>query len=96
MLKCSKCGKALADKDALVHKDPEGNQHIICHDCFKEAMGVDYQTFAFRKENAKQTFFAVLFCLAATIYAFMEKGPLYGGLGIILTILVYIFSSKAE
>ena len=39
---------------------------------------------------------AVLFCLAATIYAFMEKGPLYGGLGIILTILVYIFSSKAK
>ena len=96
MLKCSKCGATLEDKDALVHKDQEGNQHIICHGCFKEATGVDYQTFAFRKENAKQTFFAVIFCLAATIYAFMEKGPLYGGLGIILTILVYTFSSKAK
>ena len=25
MLKCSKCGKTLANKDDLVHKDPEGN-----------------------------------------------------------------------
>ena len=72
MLKCSKCGCKLEEKDALVHKDQEG------------------------KENAKQTFFAVLFCLAATIYAFVEKGPMYGGLGIVLTILVYIFASKAK
>ena len=96
MLKCSKCGKALADKDALVHKDPEGNPHIICHDCFKEAMGVDYQTFAFRKENAKQTFWAVLFCLAATVYAFVEKGVEWGIGGIVLTVLVYLFSSKVK
>ena len=96
MLKCSKCGKNLEEKDALVHKDAEGQQHIICQECFKEATGVDYQTFAFRKENAKQTFFAVLFCLGATIYAFMEKGPMYGALGIVLTILVYVFSSKAK
>ena len=29
MLKCSKCGKALEEKDALVHKDQEGVKHII-------------------------------------------------------------------
>ena len=96
MPKCSKCGCNLEEKDALVHKDQEGKENIICHNCFKEATGVDYETFAFRKENAKQTFFAVLFCLAATIYAFVEKGPMYGGLGIVLTILVYIFASKAK
>ena len=61
MLKCSKCGCKLEEKDALVHKDQEGKDNIICHSCFKEATGVDYETFAFRKENAKQTFFAVLF-----------------------------------
>ena len=96
MLKCSECQRDLPEKEALVNKNEEGEQRIICPECFQKLTGVDYKTFAFRKENAKQTFFAVLFCLAATIYAFMEKGPLYGGLGIILTILVYIFSSKAK
>ena len=96
MLKCSECQRDLPEKEALVNKTEEGEQRIICPECFQKLTGVDYKTFAFRKENAKQTFFAVLFCLAATIYAFMEKGPLYGGLGIILTILVYIFASKAK
>ena len=96
MLRCSKCGKTMEEKDALVHKDQEGEQHIICQECFKEATGVDYQTFAFRKENAKQTFWAVLFCLAATVYAFMEKGVEWGIGGIVLTVLVYLFSSKVK
>ena len=96
MLKCSDCGRYLHEKEALVHKDEQGEKHIICPECFEKATGIDYKTFAYRKENAKQTFFAVLFCLGATIYAFIEKGPLYGGLGILLTILVYFFSSKAR
>ena len=96
MLKCSECQRDLPENEALVNKTEDGGKRIICPECFQKLTGVDYNTFAFRKENAKQTFFAVLFCLAATIYAFMEKGPLYGGLGIILTILVYIFSSKAK
>ena len=96
MLKCSECQRDLPENEALVNKTEDGGKRIICPECFQKLTGVDYNTFAFRKENAKQTFFAVLFCLAATIYAFMEKGPLYGGLGIILTILVYIFASKAK
>ena len=42
------------------------------------------------------TIFAVLFCLIGTVYAFVERGPLYGLLGIVLTVLVYLFSSKAK
>jgi len=96
MLTCHKCGKELAEKDALLHKNTDGSKEVICHECFKTATGIDYKTFAFRKENAKQTLFAVVFCLAATVYAFMEKGPLYGGLGIAATVLIYFFASKAK
>ena len=96
MLKCEECGRSLDEKEALVHKDGEGNKHIICHECFKKATGVDYQTFAYRKENAKMTIISVLFCLVATIYAFMEKGMMYGCLGLVLTVLVYLFASKAK
>ncbi|MBR3457824.1 MAG: hypothetical protein IKH16_06695 [Selenomonadaceae bacterium] len=94
MLKCADCGRDLPEKEALVHKDSKGEKHIICPECFQKATGIDYKTFACRRETAKQTFFAVLFCLGATVYAFIEKGPLYGGLGILLTILVYLFSGK--
>jgi len=96
MLKCSNCGRDLPEKEALVHKDSAGEKRIICPECFQKATGIDYRTFAYRKENAKQTMLAVLFCLCATVYAFAEKGPLYGGLGIVLTILVYLFSSKTK
>ena len=96
MLKCDLCGRNLEEKDALVHKNKEGKREVICHECFEKATGVDYKTFAYRKENAKQTLFALLFCIGATIYAFVENGPLYGVLGIVLTVLVYLFSSKAK
>jgi NAD-dependent SIR2 family protein deacetylase len=96
MLTCQKCSKVITEKEALVHKDEKNEQAIICPDCFKAATGVDYKTFAFRKESAKQTFFAVIFCLAATIYAFIEKGPIYGVFGIAATILIYLFASKVK
>ena len=60
--------------------------------CAVHALGG--QTRGTSRENAKQTFFAVLFCLGATVYAFIEKGWPYGLLGIVLTILVYLFSSR--
>ena len=96
MLICRECGRELTEKEALVHTDRQGEKTIICPECFEQATGIDYQTFAFRKENAKQTIFAVIFCLLATVYAFVEKGPLWGALGIFLTVLVYLFSSKAK
>ena len=96
MLKCKLCGCSLEEKDALVHKNQQGEREIICRACFEKAAGIDYETFAFRKENAKQTLFAVLLCLGATVYAFVEKGPLYGAVGIVLTILIYFFASKAK
>ena len=95
MLKCSECGKSIDEKEALVQG--KGNdKRIICPDCFQTATGVDYKTFAYRKENAKMTIFAVLFCLIGTVYAFVERDPLYGLLGIVLPVLVYLFSSKAK
>ena len=96
MLRCEHCGKVMEEKDALRHKTEDGREEVICKPGFKEVTGVDYDTFAFRRENAKQTLFAVVFCLAATIYAFVEKGPLWGGLGILLTVLIYFFASKAR
>ncbi|MFA6850056.1 MAG: hypothetical protein WCS30_06855 [Selenomonadaceae bacterium] len=96
MLKCLKCGKSVSEKEALIHKNTNGEKEIICPDCFKTATGVDYKTFSYRKESAKQTLFAIIFCLAATVYAFVEKGPLYGVLGIVLTILIYLFASKIK
>ena len=96
MLKCSECQRDLPEKEALVNKNEEGEQRIICPECFQKLTGVDYKTFAFRKENAKQTFWAVLFCLAATVYAFMETGVEWGIGGIVLTVLVYLFSSKVK
>ena len=96
MLKCSECGRSLEEKEALVNKDSKGNQRVLCPECFQKLTGIDYKTFAYRKENAKQTFFAVLFCLAATGYACYTKGWEWGVGGLILTILVYLFSSKAK
>ena len=96
MLKCEDCNRNLDEKEALVRTDSEGNKHIICPECFQKATGVDYQTFAYRKENAKMTIVSVLFCLAATIYAFIENGVMYGCLGLVLTVLVYLFASKAK
>ncbi len=96
MLKCSECNRDLPDKEALVNKTGDGSQRIICPECFEKLTGVDYKTFAYRKENAKQTLLAVLFCIGATIYAFMEKGVEWGIGGIVLTILVYLFSSKVK
>ena len=96
MLNCSECGRTLEEKDALVHTTEAGEKKVICQECFKELTGVDYQTFALRKENAKQTFIAVLFCLACTAYAWYDKGWMWGIGGIILTALVYLFSSKAR
>ena len=95
-LNCAKCGKKLAREEALVHKNLQGNKEIICHDCFKEATGVDYKTFMYRREAAKQTLFATLFCIAATIYAFVEEGWEYGVAGIFITILIFLFSAKVK
>lgn len=94
MLKCSICGREISEKEALINQDKEGHKRIVCRECFEDAVGTDYDTFRYRKENAKQTLIAVLFCLVATIYAFVERGPLYGLLGIVLTILVYLFAAK--
>lgn len=96
MLKCSECQRDLPEKEALVNKTDDGEQRIICPECFQKLTGVDYKTFAYRKENAKQTLLAVLFCLAATIYAAVTKGPEWGLGGLVLTILVYLFSSKVR
>jgi DNA-directed RNA polymerase subunit RPC12/RpoP len=96
MLKCAHCGRTLAESEALKHKTENGQEEIICRDCFKKITGIDYDTFSFRRENAKMTLFAVLFCVIATIYAFAERGPLWGLGGIALTVLVYLFSSKAR
>ena len=96
MLICSMCGRELSEQEALVHKTEQGEKKIICPACFEKATGVDYKTFAFRKEKAKQTLLAVLLCLAGTVYAFVERGPLWGLLGIVLTVLVYLFSSKLK
>lgn len=95
-LNCAMCGKKLAQEEALVHKNLQGQQEIICHDCFKEATGVDYKTFMYRRESAKQTLFATLFCIAATIYAFVEEGWEYGVAGIFITILIFLFSAKVR
>ncbi|MDD6383222.1 hypothetical protein [Mitsuokella sp.] len=94
MLNCSICGREISEKEALINRDESGRKRIVCRKCFEEAVGTDYDTFRYRRENAKQTLLAVLFCLAATIYAFIARGPLYGLLGIILTILVYFFATR--
>ena len=96
MVKCSECSRDIAEAEALVNTGENGEKRILCQDCFQKLTGVDYKTFAFRKENAKQTLLAVLFCIGATIYAFVEKGVEWGLGGIVLTILVYLFSSKAK
>mgnify|MGYP001247055221 CR=1 FL=1 len=78
MVECSICHKHIDEKVALVNTDKDGNKRVICQECFKQEAGVDYETFAYRKENAKQISIAVIICLVMTIYAFVEKGPLYG------------------
>ncbi len=96
MVECSICHNKIDEKSALVNTDKKGNKRIICQDCFKKEAGVDYKLFAYRKENAKQLAIAVVICLAMTVYAFFEKGPLYGVLGIVLTILIYFFAGKIK
>ena len=95
-LKCALCGKNLDEKSALIHKNQQGERQIICYDCFEKETGVDYQTFAYRRESAKQVFFATIFCILLTIYAFVEQGPLYGVAGIIITVLIFLFAGKVK
>ena len=95
-LNCAHCGKKLKEDEALVHKNLDGQREIICHECFEKAVGVDYKTFMYRREAAKQTLFATLFCLGVSIYAFVEKGPLYGIGGLVITVLVFLFSAKVR
>lgn len=97
MLKCQKCNKEIIEQESLVHTDVSTKEKmIICHDCFNVHMGIDYKTFQYRKESAKQGCFAVLFCLCATIYAFAEKGSIYGLCGLIATVLIYFFTMKIK
>lgn len=96
MLKCSECHCSLDEKKALVHTAETGEKKIICPECFERLSGIDYKTFAYRKENARQTLFAVLLCLGAAAYAFWDKGWLWGVGGLVLTAFVYLFSSKAR
>lgn len=96
MVECSICHKHIDEKLALVNTNKDGNKRVICQECFKQETGVDYHTFTYRKENAKQISIAVIICLVMTIYAFIEKGPLYGVLGIVLTVLIYFFSGKIK
>ena len=79
-----------------MHKNKDGEKEVICPECFEQAVGVDYKTFVYRREVAKQTMFAVLFCLCATGYAFWEKGPMYGVAGLLLTVLIFFLSGKAR
>ena len=95
-LKCAFCGKSLDEKNALLHKNKNGQREIICYECFEKETGVDYKTFAYRRESAKQILFATLFCIGLTIYAFIEEGPLYGVAGIVITILIFLFAGKIK
>ena len=95
-IKCAMCGKTLEPKLALMHKNQAGQREIICHECFEKATGVDYKTFAYRRESAKQIFFATLFCIGLTIYAFIEQGALYGIAGIVITVLIFLFGGKIK
>lgn len=95
MQTCAHCGKKISDKDALTYKNKQGKLEVICHDCFKKEAGIDYETFAKRRQNARGTLFALLLCLIATVYAFVEKGLLWGLLGIALTVVIYFFASKS-
>jgi len=96
MIRCERCKRKIDEKEGLVHTNAAGKPSIICADCFKKAVGVDYKTFQLRRENAKQSFWAAVVCLLATAYAFMEYGILYGAAGIVLTGLVYYFSAKVK
>ena len=96
MVVCDKCGASIEEKDALVHTGKEKEQEILCRACFQKETGVDYDTFAHRKEQTKQTLFAVILCSIATIYAFTERGAIYGCIGLVLTALVYFWGSKAK
>lgn len=95
-INCSMCGKKLKQDEALVRKNADGKPEIICHECFEKATGVDYKTFMFRREAAKQTLFATLFCIGVTIYAFIEEGWEYGAAGVVITILIFMFSAKVK
>lgn len=94
MVKYSHCNRKIDEKAALVHKDASGSRRVICTDCFEKLAGVDYKTFAYRKESAKQMAFAMICCIAATIYAFLERGWEYGVIGIVVTILLYFFAGE--
>lgn len=96
MVECSICHKQIEETEALVNTNKDGEKRIICKACFQKEAGVDYGTFAYRKENAKQIAIAVVICLAMTVYAFLEKGIFYGILGIILTILIFFFAGKIK
>lgn len=95
-LVCCICHKEFPKEDILVNTTENNEQRLICKECFKKEVGVDYNTFQYRKENAKSISIAVIFSLGISIYAFLEKGIGYGFLGLIFTILIYYFGFKTK
>ena len=95
-LKCALCGVKLKPEAALLHKNEAGEREVICHACFEKETGVDYETFAYRRESAKQVFFATVFCLVATIYAFVSEGWQYGLAGLVMTVLIFLYGGKVK
>lgn len=47
MFHCSICGRALSEKEALVHQGKDGKKEIICPACFEKEVGIDYETFRY-------------------------------------------------
>ena len=51
MFHCSICGRALSEKEALVHQGKDGKKEIICPACFEKEVGIDYETFRYRRST---------------------------------------------
>ena len=57
MFHCSICGRALSEKEALVHQGKDGKKEIICPACFEKEVGIDYETFRYaaRMQNRRSS-----------------------------------------
>lgn len=96
---CEVCGKEIpaaeTTTEVITRTDTRTGEAIhLCRGCFKEQMGVDYDTYASRKSRFKLGCFGIPLGVIATIFLFWKFGFWFGVLGLVITFVIFKFFTQ--
>ncbi len=100
MCTCEKCGKVTSTEqnESMITRTDRttGAKNHICRECFKEDMGVDYDTYAGRKARTQIGCFGVPFCLIVSLFLFWKFGFWTGVIGLGVTFFTYKVATQGD